>query len=451
MADEIIKNTKWIRSGVYSIGSRMSVLIFGFGSFYFLIRYLPQHDFGAWSLFLTITTIVEMSRNGLLQNALIKLLHSHTLADSNKVISASWIINLFYSLVIYLTMVLFAERFGAAFGVAALRPMFLYYGLTMALLVPLSQFNYLQQAKSSFSGIFWTAFGRQGSLFLAVLFIYFLRIDVSLVGLVVVHAACTFIGLIIAFLSARRLVESRFEWDWTITKRVFHFGKYVMGTNLCSIFFKSVDQFSVGYFLNASSVALYSSAMRLSNLIEYPATSIAEVVYPHSTYRISQEGEVVTKSLYEKSVGLTLTVTVPVVLITFLLADHIIYLIAGSAYAASADILRVTILFGLITPFNRQFGMAMDSSGRPHMNFALLLFALIINIISNAVFIHAMGVIGAAYGTLLSYVIISVAGHFVLKKIFDVSMKNVIYYMALYYKNAFHFLLDWRNTLKFKI
>ena len=439
---KILKNLKWIRSGVYSIGSRVSVLIFGFGSFYFLIRYLPQQDFGAWSLFLTITTIVEMSRNGLIQNALIKLLHSHVPADSHKVITASWIINLFYSLLIYLTLVLFARQFGTVFGIPALQPMFLYYGFTMALLVPLSQFNYLQQAKSSFSGIFWTAFGRQGSLFLAVVMIYFLRINISLVGLVLVHTVCTLIGLIIAFLSSRRLVESRFEWDWIITKRVLHFGKYVMGTNLCSIFFKSVDQFSVGYFLNASSVALYSSAMRLSNLIEYPATSIAEVVYPHSTYRISQEGEHVTKSLYEKSVGLTLTATLPIVLVTFLLADYIIYIIAGSAYAASADILRVTILFGLITPFNRQFGMAMDSSGRPHLNFALLLFALIVNIISNAVFIHMMGVIGAAYGTLLSYVIISVVGHFMLKRIFDVSMKNVIFYMLMYYKNAFHFALD---------
>ncbi|SRR5258706_3208831 len=439
---KILKNLKWIRSGVYSIGSRVVVLIFGFGSFYFLIRYLPQNDFGAWSLFLTITTIVEMSRNGLIQNALIKLLHSHDPSDSHKVISASWIINLFYSLVIYLTLVLFSGQFGTAFGVDALRPMFLYYGLTMALLVPLTQFNYLQQAKSSFSGIFWTALGRQGSLFLAVVLIYFLRVNVSLVGLVVVHAACTLVGLIIAFLSSRRLVESRFEWNWNVTKSVFHFGKYVMGTNVCSIFFKSVDQFSVGYFLNASSVALYSSAMRLSNLIEYPATSIAEVVYPYSTLKISQEGEHVTKALYEKQVGLTLTVTLPIVLVTFLLADYLIYIIAGSAYAASANILRVTILFGLMTPFNRQFGMAMDSSGRPHLNFALLLFALAVNIISNVVFIHFMGLIGAAFGTLVSYGIISVAGHFILKRIFGVSMTNVFSFMLMYYRNAFHFAVD---------
>ena len=439
---KILTNLNWIRSGVYSIGSRISVLVFGFGSFYFLIRYLPQNDFGAWSLFLTITTIVETSRNGLIQNALIKLLHSNKPADSDRVITASWVINLFYSLLMYLMLALFSRQFGTAFGVDALGPMFRFYGLTIALLVPLSQFNYLQQAKSSFSGIFWTAFGRQGSLFLAVVLIYFLKFNVSLVGLVVVQAGCTGIGLIIAFLSSRRLVQSKFEWDWTITKSVFHFGKYVMGTNVCSIFFKSVDQFSVGYFLNASSVALYSSAMRLSNLIEYPATSIAEVVYPHSTLRISQEGEQVTKSLYEKSVGLTLTVTLPIVVLTFLMADYLIYIIAGSAYAASSDILRVTILFGLMTPFNRQFGMAMDSSGRPHLNFALLLFALIVNIISNVAFIHFLGVIGAAYGTLVSYVIISVAGHYMLKRIFDVSMINVFSFMLMYYRNAFHFAVN---------
>src|SRR5882762_7028794 len=181
---KILTNLNWIRSGVYSISSRVSVLIFGFGSFYFLIRYLPQNDFGAWSLFITITTIVEMSRNGLIQNALIKLLHSHDAADSHKVVTASWMINIFYSVVIYLTLVLMSGLFSRSFSVPELQPMFVNYGYTMALLIPLSQFNYLQQAKFSFSGIFYTAVIRQGSFFVFVVLIYFFRTEMTLVSFV---------------------------------------------------------------------------------------------------------------------------------------------------------------------------------------------------------------------------------------------------------------------------
>jgi lipopolysaccharide exporter len=436
----ILDNLKWIKSGVYSIGSRFSVLLFGFGSFYFLIRYLPKNEFGAWSLFLTTTMIVEMSRNGLIQNALIKLLHSHDAADSHKVVTASWMINILYSLVIYLILIGIAGLLSKNLNVADLQPMFIWYGVTMAILIPLSQFNYLQQAKFSFGGIFWTAISRQGSFFVFVVIVYLTGMRLTLVSFVMLQSLSTLIGLVVAWSCARKLITSRFEWNWGITKKVFHFGKYVMGTNICSLFFKSVDQYSVANFLNASSVALYASAMRLSNLIEYPATSVAEVIYPHSTKRIQEEGEhAVTRSLYEKSVGLTLTITLPIVLVTFILADFIIAIIAGPAYAESASILRVTILFGIVTPFNRQFGMAMDSSGRPHLNFALLVGALFINIISNYIFIHIFGVIGAAWGTLLSYVIISIAGHIMLVRIFDVSIRAVFSNMLLYYEKAFAF------------
>lgn len=442
----ILKST-WVKSGIYSIGSRLSILLFGFGGFYFLVRLLPKENFGAWSLFLTITTIIEMSRNGLIQNALIKLLHASDQLSTNKVITASWVINFVYSCIMYLILVLSALPFKSIFGIDELQPMFVYFGITMILLIPISQFNYLQQAKFSFSGIFWTAFVRQGIFFGATAAFYFLNYQPSLVTLVLVQAGCTLISLFVAFFSAKQFFVFSFDWDKKIALQVFHFGKYVMGTNISSLFFKSVDQFSVGYFLNASSVAVYSSAIRLSNMIEYPATSVAEVIYPYSTAKISAEGEQVTKTLYEKSVGLTLTITLPIVLVTFIFADLIIFIIAGSAYADAADILKITTLFGIVTPFNRQFGMAMDSSNRPHLNFLLLVFALFINILNNAIFIHFFGVIGAAYGTLLSYIIISVIGHFMLVQIFNVKMISIYRYMIMYYTQGFVFV---KNMLKSK-
>lgn len=393
---------------------------------------MSKEDFGVWSLFLTVTTIVEMSRNGLIQNALIKLLHSHNQEFENKIITASWIINGIYTLVVYGLLLLLSEFALQFLGMYSLKLMFIYFGLSMVFLIPISQFNYLQQARLSFDGVFWTAIVRQGIFFLIVLFIYIFKLPVSVTSLVWIQACCTVAGLVVAYFTARKYMIHRYCWDKDITLKVFTFGKYVMGTNLASLLFKSIDQFSVGYFLNASSVALYSSAIRLSNLIEYPATSVAEVVYPYSTSKIQKDGEQVAKGIYEKSVGITLLITIPIVVITLLFSDWIIYLIAGESYSQSSAILRVTILFGLLTPFNRQFGLLMDSSNRPHLNFALLVFALVINVIMNLIFIHFFGLIGAAYGTLLSYLVISIIGHFILVHYFNVSMHNVLMYMIYY-------------------
>ncbi|HEY9049707.1 MAG TPA: flippase [Ohtaekwangia sp.] len=434
------KNSYWLKSGFYSMGYRLSVLIFGFGSFYFLIRYFSQAEFGAWALFISITTIIEMSRNGLIQNAVIKLIHTSDPNDEGKIVLASFSINIIYSAIIYLLLAGFSGVLSRMFHIQDIGTMFVYYGVTIFFLIPFSQFNYIQQAKFSFSGIFWSTVLRQGSFFLAVLFICVMRVKITLIDLVLIQAACTFAGLICAYFCARKFIRITYSWDGAIVKKVLGFGKYVMGTNICSLLFKTVDQFSVGYFLNANIVALYNSAIRVSNLIEYPSTSVAEVVYPQSAFRTSSEGDHAAKVLYEKSVGLTLALTLPVVIGTVLLADYIIFIIAGPEYHEAATILRITILYGIFTPFNRQFGTVMDSSGRPQLNFALMLASVFINIISNYLFIQQFGMIGAAYGTLLSYVIVFLVGNTMLTRIFGIEMQQIFHYMFYYYGVAFQFI-----------
>jgi lipopolysaccharide exporter len=448
MSLKSLKNSYWFKSGFYTIGYRLSVLVFGFGSFYFLIRHLTQYSFGAWALFLTITTIVEMSRNGLIQNGLIKLLASHDATEANRIITASWFLNLFYSAIVYLLLVGFSIPLSNVFAIPEISEMFLYYGITVLILVPFSQFNYLQQSKLSFSGIFWSTILRQGTFFFTVLVIYLVNLEVGLVELVLIQSVCTCLGLICAFLSARKFLQTRFEWHGPSVVKVFQFGKYVMGTNVCSILYKSIDQLSVGYFFNANLVALYNSAARMSNLIEYPSTAIAEVVYPQSAFRTSREGDHVAKTLYEKSVGFTLALTIPVVLITLVLADYIIYFIAGPAYAAAANILRITILFGVFTSFTRQFGTVMDSSGRPKINFQFLLFSLLLNIVSNYFFIRYFGFPGAAYGTLFSHAVGFVLAQYVLAKTFNVELLKVFGYTFFYYGSILSFM---RKTLKLKL
>jgi len=123
-----------------------------------------------------------------------------------------------------------------------------------------------------------------------------------------------------------------------------------------------------------------------------------------------------------------------------LLADYIIFIIAGPEYHEAATILRITILYGIFTPFNRQFGTVMDSSGRPQLNFALMLASVFINIISNYLFIQQFGMIGAAYGTLLSYVIVFLVGNTMLTRIFGIEMQQIFHYMFYYYGVAFQFI-----------
>jgi O-antigen/teichoic acid export membrane protein len=434
------QSSKWIKSGIYSLSSRLSLLFLGFGSFFFLIRHLSKAEFGVWSLFLVSTTIIEMSRNGLIQNALIKLVHSSRSSDLNGVITSSLVINAVYTLVVYVVLLLVSGFVEQSMGMTGIQSMFMLYGVSMILLIPFSQFNYLEQSRFSFKGIFYSSLVRQGVFFLFVVIVFFLNLNVTLLHLVILQSISILLGLLVAYYFARKVLRFEISWDYKIVKQALAFGKYVMGTNVFSLLFKSTDQFVIGYFLNAESVAIYSSAMRLSNLIEYPATSVAEVSYPHSTSRISVDGEAVIKTIYEKTVGLTLAIVLPIVIVTFLFSNLIISIIAGTAYAEASLVLRVLILFGLLIPFNRQFGMVMDSTGRPHINFRLLVFGFVLNLGLNVLMVFQFGILGAAYATLLSYSLISVVGLIILRKIFRINLFEIFYFMGIYYKRSFDFV-----------
>lgn len=190
---------------------------------------MPQGEFGIWALFLTITTIIETSRNGLIQNALIKLIYSSSPEYVNKIVTASWPINIFYSLLIFVVLAGFGGFIANAFGAPELQTMFLYYGITLFILIPFSQFNYIQQAKFSFSGIFWSTAMRQGLLFAGILYLCLTDTPFTSLDLVQLQTGCTVAGLIVAFFSAKKYYTYSFEPDRKAIGEVFQFGKVCDG------------------------------------------------------------------------------------------------------------------------------------------------------------------------------------------------------------------------------
>ena len=82
----------WLKSGLLTFLEKASVVVFGFGSVYLLLRILSKAEFGIWALFLTITTIVEVTKSGFIQNALVKYLVAAEEDEYRKIMSASvWI------------------------------------------------------------------------------------------------------------------------------------------------------------------------------------------------------------------------------------------------------------------------------------------------------------------------------------------------------------------------
>jgi lipopolysaccharide exporter len=430
-----LKNSYWLRSGFYTLSEKATSLLFGFGSAVLLFRNLTKEEFGTWVLFLTIVSILEVGRIGLLQNALIKYLATHEGEDAGEINTASLVLNILMTAGIVVVLLVLAGPLSVLMKAPGLAQLLRIYTITTALLVPFFQFNYIQQANLDFKGIFWSTATRGGILFSFVLFMFVQSEHISLTSLAVCQIASAGVASVIAWHFAKPYSRYARHIDWGWINKLFGFGKYVFGTNLSTQLFRNVDKLLLGSLPagGTAAVALYDAAMRITNLMDVPTASMASILYPQSAKRM-EEGKRAVKDLYEKAVGAILVFMFPCITGVLFFAEWIITIVAGPGYEEAANLLRITVFFGLFVPYAVQFGTVLDSIGKPRVNFYFTLMSLGLTALCNWIFISRYGVFGAATGTLTAYVITFVVMQFYLNKILKINPLNALVYMAGYYR-----------------
>lgn len=437
-----LKHAYWLRSGTFTLLEKGVALLYGFGGALLLFRLLSPEEFGVWVLFLVVVSILEVGRIGLLQNALVKYLSEHEGdAQTAAINTASLVLNLVLSLFIAGLLHLLAAPLSRLLAAPDLETLLRIYSLTTLLLMPFFQFNYIQQANLHFKGIFLAQTAKGSLLFLFILFMCVSGGDLHVVQLAWVQTASALFASVVAWHCARPWLRFSRRLDKTWARRLFRFGKYVLGTNLSTQLLRNTDKLLLGALPTGgpAAVALYDAAMRVTNLTDLPTHSMASILYPQSARR---RGDLeALKNLYEKAVGSILALMVPIVLIVECTAGWIIQVVAGEGYEASVPLLRLTILFGLFVPYAVQFGTLIDSSGRPRVNFLFTLVSLLCTAVLDYLFISRWGVAGAAFGTLLAYVIMFVAMQTYLYKVYGVRYWRPWVYMLEFQGDFIRFLV----------
>jgi len=431
----------WINSGLLSLLEKVSVQLFGFGTFALLFRNLTETNAGIWVLFMSVTALIEMGKAGLVQNGLIRFISTEDKAEHSKIFNASTALNIIVTTLFGILLVLFAHLFlDHVWDFPILKALFQIYVITTIILIPYQQFNFLQQANLDFKGTFWSAFVKQGLFFLFVLMYFILGESIPLINLALFQIITGLGASFVAYQFGKKYFHSTNLVDWDWVKKLFDYGKFVFGTNLSAMLYKSIDKWMLGAMAPAVAVAHYDACIKVTNLVEVPTFSVASIVFPQNARKSANEGKGAIKMMYEKAVGAILTVTIPAVLFTWAFPAWILWIIAGDKYVDSAPLLALTILYGFFIPFSNQFGTILDSIGKPQINFRFVIVGAIINIISNYFFITRFGIFGAAYGTILTYTIMFVANHIVLFRMFKISPLKPFYYAIDFYGKFFKFI-----------
>ncbi len=407
-----------------------------------LVRILANDPFGAWTLFISIGSLLEVTRNGLFKNPLIRFLNTSKEEDLHKIQNSSVILNLAFSILSSLLLLFISFRLSRTWNIEGFERLFLWNVATNLFLPFFSHFEYLLKANFDFKASFIGYFTRHFSIFVFLIYFFISGSTLSLELLAIGYTTSIVLGTFINYLSARRYTLLSFVWDPPLAKKLLGYGKYTLGTNIATVLSRNIDAWMIAWYISPAAVAVYNIAIRISNLFEVPAMAMAAILFPKAARRSAEEGESVLKEMYEKSVAAILVISASSVVVVLLFSSLIVKLLAGPGYEGSVEVLNITVFFGLILPFGKQMGVLLDAIGKAKLNMFFVVLAAVLNTIVNALMIPYFGIVGAAIATLSVFFVTTLIGLQFLYRKYDVSLFQVLRYMR-------SFIIDLpRKTLK---
>lgn len=420
------KSGYWLSSGFYSMLHRGIDFVVGFLGFMILVRMFTKEEFGVWVLFITIASIVDMARNGFIQNGVIKLIVGQENTTLAKIQMAALWLNGILTLVMIVLLLVFGPWMESMFQSPGLYSVLLIHCIFLPVLIPHTHNLILMQGTFDFKAYFYAGISRSVPFFVVILFYFFSGQSITLIQLAWIYN----LAFVFAFLTSQYQVRAQFRlvWGWHSEwiDKIFHFGKFVFGTNLVSMLTSSMDKFLLGAILSPAQVALANSAGRIVNLLDIPINSISSISFPKASEAYEKKQLEEVAKIYEMTVASMFSFSLLFIAFSVTMAEQIIWVVAGAEYIEAVPYLQIISLIAVVKPLDRQSGVFLDAIGKPAYNFVLVFGTIIYGLGLSWFFISQLGLIGAALGVVAAIGITAMIKMIILSRFLKVSYKEIM-------------------------
>ncbi|MCK5537928.1 MAG: flippase, partial [Bacteroidales bacterium] len=167
-----------------------------------------------------------------------------------------------------------------------------------------------------------------------------------------------------------------------------------------SIYMK-IDQVMIKEMLDSEAVGQYAAAVRLSEAWYFIPMVIASSLFPAIINIKNKSEELYTKRLkrlYTLMVWMGIIITLPL----WFFSDSIIVTLFGVDYQEAVDVFNITIFIVILIFISSVHGKWLLVEGLQKYSLFYSLTGMITNVIANLYLIPKIGIIGAAYGTVLA-------------------------------------------------
>lgn len=415
-----------------------------------LVRQLSKAEMGTWALFLSITTLFESTKSGLLKNAHIMYVNSsREKHEKSHIASSSFIINALITIAFIIFILVFSNWLSEVLHSGQdLALMLKWFIPGLICMIFFSHFEAVQQSFLDFKGITTGYLLRQFIFFLIITIYLFSKKPFSLESLAIYQSVSVFVGTIAMYLTTKKYLLHSFTAKKLWVNKIFGYGKYIFGSGLISNISTNIDQLMTAAFMSNFFVSYYNVALRLNNFIEIPSFAAADIIFPKNVQASIEEGSEKVRYFYERITGILLSITTPIAIFTIIFPKLIITIIAGAQYVEAYRILQLYMLICITRPLQHQAANTLNSVGKAHLSFKLDTLELIINVIANYICLTNFGFYGAAIGTFITCTIFNFVWYFVMKKEINLHLPSVGAHIINSYKIIYTEALNILNKKK---
>lgn len=432
-----IKGSSLLKSGIIVTAAKGSVIVANFLIFYILVRVCSPEDFGTWVLYTSLIAIFDIAVSSFIGNAIIKFYSDYQDDKRAKFVFNSITFTIFLTFVVssllYLSIFLFDELYESE----SLNTLLLFGPLMLLPSGVINVMNCIEQGNSKFYGQLVSSVLRSG-IFISYLF-YLLITDspYKLQHFVLVNIAAALIAMIVIFIMTKKYLTLTYRFDFSIIRNIANYGFFTFGIEVVGQISNNIGQLISGALLSPAAVGIINVASRVLQFIEIPLQSISTLLMPKGVTTHKEQGMAGIRTLYEKSSAIIVVTMLPVLILFFIFAEEVIYLLAGDNFGEAANLLRIIVVYSILKPFGRNAGVILNAIGKTRVNFLMILIPTVINLGLNYYLIKQMGVIGSPIATLVSVLVGFVFNQYVLNKLAGVQLKSVGIQIVSYYKSIF--------------
>ena len=212
----------------------------------------------------------------------------------------------------------------------------------------------------------------------------------------------------LGMLLRRDLIAPR-ALDWGLIRVSFAFGAPLIAYELSSIVLDSGDRFLVLHYLGSLQLGFYSAAYNVSSYLQDTVmTPLNLAIFPIYMRLWNEDGREATEQFLSKALSWFTVAAVAIIALTILCSRDAIVLLASTRFVEAHRLLPILVPSLMLYATHIFLNVGLILEKRTTLMATLVFSSAIVNLILNVLLIPRIGLTGAAWATLISYLVLVV-------------------------------------------